>query len=407
MAIEKLITFFRAYLQVKTVHPNPDYQAVFALFEKQALRDGFECSYISLPSLHKQVHKQAERKVMVITQRGSDPTLPALGLNHHMDVVPAPDNGQWKHDPFAGILEDEMLYGRGTQDMKGVGVLHYGALQKLKQVHGIPKRTVHILLVPDEEIGGFSGVGQLVQTEEFKKLNIGYVLDEGLPSSDENILFIRLGERKPLQVSFRCMGTMAHGSRLDTHNPVHELVMFLEKIARFQDTQKNKLDNVQAGLLLSMNVTSLQAGIMHEGKIALNVIPEQASATADIRVPPHMKMHEAKKIINDWLAGHSTISYTIEAEVHDWECDVTNKSHESGLYQVLEAVIKNHGLEAKQFVSEGASDLRFYVQQGIEGFGFTPFTIQENLHGINESIRMYDIKLGYELFYEILKRFCV
>jgi len=395
MSIEKLITFFKAYVQIKTVHPNPDYQAVFDLFEKQVLLDGFEYSYISLPS---------ERKVMIITQRGSDPTLPALALNHHMDVVPAPDNGQWKHDPFAGILEDGILYGRGTQDMKGVGVLHYAALQKLQQEHGIPKRTIHILLVPDEEIGGFSGVGQLVHTEAFKKLTIGYVLDEGLPSSNEQGLYIRLGERKPLQIRLTSTGTMAHGSRLQVHNAAHELIFFLEKIARFQTEQREKSNTIQAGLLLSMNVTSLQAGIMHDGKIALNVIPENACATADIRVPPSMPMHQAKNILNDWLAQHPTISYTIEAEVHDWERDVSNKSE---LYQVLETVIKNHGLEAQKFVSEGASDLRFYLQQGIEGFGFTPFTIQENLHGINESVRMHDIELGYELFFQVLKRFCV
>jgi succinyl-diaminopimelate desuccinylase len=35
----------------------------------------------------------------------------------HTDVVPA--GGAWRHDPFAGEVEDGILYGRGACDMKG------------------------------------------------------------------------------------------------------------------------------------------------------------------------------------------------------------------------------------------------------------------------------------------------
>ncbi|MDZ7673786.1 MAG: ArgE/DapE family deacylase [Acidimicrobiales bacterium] len=50
--------------------------------------------------------------------RGARPG-PTIMLTGHVDVVPPGDYSQWASDPFLGSLEDEMVYGRGTADMKG------------------------------------------------------------------------------------------------------------------------------------------------------------------------------------------------------------------------------------------------------------------------------------------------
>ena len=42
-----------------------------------------------------------------------------------------------------------------------------------------PDRTIHLTYVPDEEIGGLTGFYPLIQTKEFKDLNVGLALDEG------------------------------------------------------------------------------------------------------------------------------------------------------------------------------------------------------------------------------------
>src|SRR4051812_27027704 len=43
---------------------------------------------------------------------------PNLCFAGHTDVVPTGDEAAWRHEPFAGRVEDGMLYGRGAVDMK-------------------------------------------------------------------------------------------------------------------------------------------------------------------------------------------------------------------------------------------------------------------------------------------------
>jgi acetylornithine deacetylase/succinyl-diaminopimelate desuccinylase-like protein len=53
------------------------------------------------------------------------------------------------------------------------------AIRRLKAAKYEPKRTIHCLFVPDEEIGGVRGMKKFVTLDEFKALNVGFVLDEG------------------------------------------------------------------------------------------------------------------------------------------------------------------------------------------------------------------------------------
>lgn len=43
---------------------------------------------------------------------------PHLCFAGHTDVVPA-GNNDWQHNPFQGVIEDNIIYGRGACDMKG------------------------------------------------------------------------------------------------------------------------------------------------------------------------------------------------------------------------------------------------------------------------------------------------
>src|SRR5271170_1187988 len=100
-----MITLLQDYLAIKTVYPHADYNAVIALFKKHAISDGFLTREITLPS---------GNPVLIITFVGSDASLPALALNHHMDVVPAENEAQWEFPPFEGRVYGERIYGRGT-----------------------------------------------------------------------------------------------------------------------------------------------------------------------------------------------------------------------------------------------------------------------------------------------------
>lgn len=66
--------------------------------------------------------------------------------------------------------------------MKCVGMQYIAAVRKLKKSGFVPKRTIHLCYVPEEEIGGLDGMGKFVYTPDFESLNIGFSLDEGIAS---------------------------------------------------------------------------------------------------------------------------------------------------------------------------------------------------------------------------------
>jgi aminoacylase len=390
-----VINFFQEYLRIDTSFPQPRYDDVIALFVRQAQKDNLSYEVVPLGN---------DYKALVLTAHGSDPTLPALALTHHMDVVPIIDRAAWTHDPFAGTISDGVIYGRGTQDMKGVGIAHYFGLKKYLSDGGKLRRTVHLVLLPDEERGGYEGAGRFVVHPYFQKMRVGYVLDEGTPSGNASFLNIKVSERKPIQVSFLSKGTMAHGSRINIKNAAHVLVAFLRKFVMFQECQQLNMLGHPPGLLLSVNITSIQFGMIKDGVVALNVVADTATATVDVRVPPTMRLQDVSNYLESILTEYSSITYKIESTVQERFYD---QDYQNNFYQALERAVQANGLTAHPFHAEESSDLRFYLERGLVGFGLTPFTCKENLHGTNESITVKDLELGRDVVCATIKDFCV
>lgn len=138
-----------------------------------------------------------------MTWEGSQPELPSIVLNSHMDVVPVYEEF-WSHSPFgAEMSENGDIFARGAQDMKSIGMMYLGAIRALKRDGFVqPKRTVHVLFVPDEELAGRRGMEPFVKTPEFKALNTGLLLDEGRPVETDGPLGIFHGERTIWQIEF-------------------------------------------------------------------------------------------------------------------------------------------------------------------------------------------------------------
>jgi aminoacylase len=391
---KEMISFLQQYLRIDTTHPQPDYKKVFDHFKKQAIKDGFDYKEVALPS---------GNAVLIVTLQGRDKTLPSLALNHHMDVVPANNIHEWKSPPFAGEVHDGCIIGRGTQDMKGVGVAHYFALKKLKESGIMPDRTIHLFIVPDEERGGFKGTKEFIESNEFKSLDVGFVLDEGRASGDKKIVYLAVDERKPIQIKIKSEGSLAHGSRLTCLNAIHELVLFLHTIVLLHKKQQQKASYTEVGLLLSMNITSVTSGIFNNDVVALNVVPNNACATIDIRVPPTMSLKQACDIFEQELENFTTVTYSIEATIPD---RLQYNTAYGELYKTVEKVVHQRNFIAKSSISEGTTDIRYYRAYNIEGVGLTPFTSKDNIHGTNESITITELIQGKNIFYDFLIDFC-
>ncbi|KAI5630648.1 peptidase family m20/M25/M40 domain-containing protein [Phthorimaea operculella] len=87
--------------------------------------------------------------VIVIRWPGADSSVTSIMLNSHMDVVPADEDEGWTYPPFSGHLdEDGVIWGRGAQDMKSIGIQYFEALKRLKANNVTLLRDVYMTLMP-------------------------------------------------------------------------------------------------------------------------------------------------------------------------------------------------------------------------------------------------------------------
>lgn len=130
-------------------------------------------------------HSAAKREIvegqsLVYSWTGSDPSLPAIILMAHQDVVPvtAGTERDWKYAPFSGQIAEGSIWGRGAVDDKGSLVALFEAVNALAQQGFRPKRTVYLVSGHDEEVGGggAKAIAKLLGERGVKAL---FTLDEG------------------------------------------------------------------------------------------------------------------------------------------------------------------------------------------------------------------------------------
>lgn len=250
-----IITRFQTYLRFKTSHPNPNYTAPVSFLTAQARSIGLQARILEFIS---------GKPVLIITWPGSRPDLPSILFNSHLDSVPA-EPSKWVHPPFSAVrAADGKIFGRGAQDDKCIGMQYLEAIRNLRELRGVeqPIRTVHLSYVPDEEIGGVDGAAKLAESKEFQELNVGFVMDEGQasPTDDFRVFY---ADRSPWHVTIKAVGPPGHGSRMYDNSAMENLMISIEIITKFRDSQ---FDLVKKGYaansqVISVNPVFLNAGI--------------------------------------------------------------------------------------------------------------------------------------------------
>ncbi len=192
-----------------------------------------------LPSLYPRVFslctvERVDTTGLLICMRGQSHDAPAVFLSHY-DVVPA-DEKAWKHPPFAGILEDGVLWGRGTLDMKNqlCGVLE--AMEYLLHQGFIPKQDIYMALSGEEEIMGPTAASI---RDLFVKRGItpALVLDEGgdivdqfFPGAPVPCAMVGIGEKGVANLHFSAQCAGGHASVPPSDNPLPRLCRAMAKI---------------------------------------------------------------------------------------------------------------------------------------------------------------------------------
>ncbi len=201
-------------------------KTVSGLLDPAGTAAEFDSLHAQLQARYPLVHAALQREVvgnhsLLFTWRGSDEKAGPIALMAHQDVVPvAPGTeSMWKKPPFAGVIEDGMVWGRGTLDDKSNLITQLEAVEMLLKAGFKPRRTVYFVFGHDEEVGGRAGVVKIVELLRQRGVRLDFVLDEGLavtegvlPGVAQPVALIGLAEKGSLSLKLTATAAPGHSS---------------------------------------------------------------------------------------------------------------------------------------------------------------------------------------------------
>ncbi|KAL1337029.1 hypothetical protein HN51_031479 [Arachis hypogaea] len=396
------ITRFQRYLRINTAHPNPAYSSAVSYLISQAE---------SLALRYQTLYFSPNKPLLLLTWQGTDPSLPSILLNSHLDSVPA-EPSKWQHPPFSAFRRshDGAIFARGAQDDKCIAMQYLEAIRNLKARGFTPSRSVHVSLVPDEEIGGADGAAKFVESKEFAELKVGFALDEGQASpGDEYRVFY--ADRSPWGLKIKARGQPGHGAWMYDGSAMENLMKSVEVINRFRESQ---FDVVKTGKALNSEVVSvnpvyLKAGLQSESGFVMNVQPSEAEAGFDLRLTPTTDPDEMRRrIASEWAPVIRNMSYELieKGPIRDYlgRPLMTAINDSNPWWSVFKQAITSAGGKlSKPEILASTTDARFLRQKGIPVLGFSPMrNTPILLHDHNEHLRETVYLNGIEVYESLI-----
>ncbi|KAI8929045.1 hypothetical protein BC831DRAFT_32639 [Entophlyctis helioformis] len=385
---------FQEYLRIKTVQPNPDYAGARKFLQSYAAELGLAFRVVEMVP---------GKPICILSWIGKQPSLKSVMLNSHIDVVPVSEE-HWTHDPFGAVkLLNGDIVARGAQDMKCVGIGYLEAIRVLKAKGVQLERTLHATFVPDEEIGGHDGMKLWVKTEDFRSLNIGFALDEGLANNDD-CYKVYYGERAPWWMRVTTSGGAGHGSQFIEPLATERLVKVLNKFLAFRDSEKQRLAvcRNEAGRKLTLgdvtttNITLLDAGVQ------FNVIPETASAGIDMRVAPSVDLQTFRQTLISWCQEEGAELEFVQAFMSNVSTPLTASNV---WWQQIAAVASDRGVKLEPEIFPAATDSRFLREIGLPAIGISAIrNTPVLLHDHNEYLNEVNLIEGVQFYVDLLPR---
>jgi acetylornithine deacetylase/succinyl-diaminopimelate desuccinylase-like protein len=417
-------------IQTNTVNPPGNEGAAQEFLRTMLVAAGFECELLEA---------EPGRPNLVARLRGAGdgPTLALLG---HVDTVRA-DPEEWSFDPWAGDVADGWVRGRGALDMKGQVAAEVAACVALGESGWRPAGELLLVLTADEEVGGGLGAEWLCEQHP-DKVRADFVVNEGggdvVQLGDRRNYTLAVGEKGIFRMKLRTRGDAGHASiprigenallKLATHisalseqpqpmpTPVGEALLeaLLGEPFAGEEGVRAGLDRVRAEepaladfLVEPMLSVTLTPTIAQGGKKA-NVIPSEAEALIDCRVPPGYGEEEALAELRA-LIGEG--DYTVEFS----EAVVGNASPlDSRLSDAIREWVEevDPGTGIAPIVMPGFSDSNRFRTAFPDAvvYGFCPhravglLEAAPLIHGADERVPASDIELSASFFYELPRR---
>ena len=361
----------------------------------------------------------------------------------HFDVVPVVEE-MWEKPPFAGILEDGVLWGRGTLDTK---VTMNGALSAANALirQGFqPEQDIYFAFSGGEEVNGLGAVN-IVKYFQENGITPALVVDEGggvvenvFPGVKQPCAMIGIAEKGLMNVRYTVHSGGGHASAPLPKSPVTDLAKACRKVvdnpfqmhltkpvAEMFDTLgrhssfvyklifsnlwcfKPVLNMIckSSGGEMNALVRTTTAFTQMEGSTARNVIPAKASMVSNMRLNPNDSVASATEYLKKTVADDSVEIEVLESfepsRISQTDCEAYRK--------VASAVANTwRGCITTPYLMVQCSDSRHYgaISDKVYRFSAMDLTKEERgtIHGNNERIRVEALHRAVEFYVRLLRQ---
>ena len=400
-----------------------------------------------LPELYPHVFsacsmQQLPDRALLFRWPGKSAESPAVMMAHY-DVVPVNEDS-WDKPPFCGIIEDGVLWGRGTLDTKVTfnGVL--SAANHLIAEGFVPENDIYFAFSGGEEVNG-KGAVNIVNYFVENKIQPALVVDEGgavvenvFPGVKAPCGLIGIAEKGMMNVQYTVKSGGGHASAPPVKTPVTTLASACRKIidnpfkmhltkpaAKMFDTLgrhsgfglklvfanlwlfKPVLDLIckASGGEMNALVRTTTAFTMMEGSNARNVIPAEAHMISNMRLNPEDSVASAKAYLKKTVADSDVEITVLESfepsPISETDCESWDK--------VASAVAETwRGCIVSPYLMVQCSDSRHYrdLSRHVYRFSAMDLTAEERktIHGNNERIRLECAHRAVEFYIRLMKK---
>lgn len=395
------------------------------------------------PNIHKTCEKHVFNGSLLFKWSGKGNHEPILFMSHH-DVVEA--NGTWEHEPFSGDIDEKgRIWGRGTVDTKASLFCELTAVEELIKEGFVPEGDVYIASSCTEEWSGEGAPSTAAYLKE-QGVKLAYVMDEGGMIIEEPIAGVKgtygmvgVLEKGYGDVKFIAKGQGGHASAPGKNTPLVRLGKFMADMEKkspfrreFDPTVKEMFSRLAPNMAFGMKVIfanmwlfegvlkkllpsiSSAAGAMiqttlafttAQGSEGLNVLPQEAWVTGNMRFIPHQDDKESIALISE-----AAKKYDLETEViyKDAPCTVVDFKSEA-FHRIEEVAAEIYpGIGICPYVMTGGTDAKYYKELSDNCLRFAPLYIDGqqygSIHALNENIYQGALPMGVDFYKMMIQR---
>ena len=432
------LAHLQAMIRMNTVNP-PGAELQVARHLEQALKaEGIE-THLFEPT--------PGRGALVARLKGNGSKRPVLIMGH-MDVVGV-EKDHWSVDPFAAVVKDGYLYGRGAIDDKGMLAVNLETMLLLKRTvidkGGTLSRDVIFVANSDEEQSGEWGMGWLIRTHP-ELIRAEIALNEGgrtrIVAGRPLYVAVQNTEKVPHVVTLTAHGPGGHASIPLAGNAILRLGRALARVSAYRepvqvnpttreffarlgavwpnreerkamaDVATSDTRRVQRGARILERIPVFDAVLRNgisatlvNGGIRTNVIPTEATATLNVRTLPGQSVDgvvkRLQKVIGDSLVTVAVTSRGDDAPASDFASPMFTAITES-----VHAL--DPGMIVVPYLSTGATDSARLRTWGMQAFGLLPFPMnqddEDRMHGNDERVPLASLDFGTRMIYGAILR---